>query len=103
MNLFFKKKACCCSNTVETVSTANSRIKVLGKCCSKSVKMFENTKQAVVNLGLNETISNIGDFVEIAKYNVLQTPALVVDEKVLSYGKLLDVAEIERLIKENIS
>ena len=97
MKLFFKNK-----ETKKEEIDLNSRIKILGNCCSKCTKLVENTNQAVANLELSETVVNIGDFLEIAKYNVLQTPALVIDNKVLSYGKLLDVAEIEKLITENI-
>ena len=109
MKLFFKKKekSCCgtsgeknCCETNNETANQNSRIKVLGNCCAKSTKMFENTKTAVANLELQETVINIGDFMEIAKYNVMQTPALVVDDKVLSYGKLLEVEEIQQLIKD---
>ncbi len=56
-------------------------------------------KKAVEELGLDETVLNIGDMAEIAKYGVMQTPALVVDSKVLSYGKLIKVEEAKTLIQ----
>ncbi len=43
---------------------------------------------------------NIGDPMEIAQFGVMQTPALVLDHKVVSYGKPLSVDEIKRLIEK---
>jgi len=50
-------------------------IRVLGGCCKKSTDTFENTKIAVKELGLDVEVENIGDFLEIAKYGVMSTPA----------------------------
>lgn len=72
---------------------------VLGACCKKSDQMFENTKIAVVRMGLNVEVKNIGDMIEIAKYGVMSTPALVVNGKVLSYGKLLTPDQIIKHIE----
>ena len=77
-----------------------ARIIVLGACCKKSEKMFKNTKDAVKNVGLDEEVKNIGDDIEIANYGVMQTPALVIDGKVVSVGKLLTVEQIEIILKE---
>lgn len=73
---------------------------VLGACCKKSAQMFENTKTAVVRMGLNVEVKNIGDMMEIAKYGVMSTPALVVNGKVLSYGKLLTPDQIINYIEK---
>jgi hypothetical protein len=62
---------------------------VLGACCQKSTDTFNNVKQVAKELGFAEEVINIGDPVEIAKYGVMQTPGLVVDGKVVSYGRLL--------------
>lgn len=77
-----------------------TRFIVLGACCKKSTDTFANVKQAVKELGLSEEVINIGDDLEIAKYGVMQTPALVVDNKVVSYGKLIKVEEAKRLIMQ---
>lgn len=78
------------------------RIITLGACCKKSAQFFENTKIAVKEMGLNVEVENTGDMMEIAKYGVMQTPALVVDNKVLSYGKLLKPEQIKELIEKVI-
>lgn len=64
----------------------------------KSAATFANVKQAVAELGFSDQVLNLGDAVEIAAYGVMQTPALVIDRKVVAYGKLLGVEEAKSLI-----
>lgn len=47
-------------------------------------------------------VQYVEDMAEIASYGVMSTPALVLDDKVLSYGKVLSKEEIINLLKENI-
>ena len=75
-------------------------IKVLGACCKKSAETFENAKLAVAEMGLDVEVENIGDVVEISKYGVMSTPALVIDGKVVSYGKLLKPKDIIKIIEK---
>ncbi|MEG1859173.1 MAG: thioredoxin family protein [Christensenellaceae bacterium] len=95
-----KKTTCCCAGKCEQSNVQNARLIVLGACCKKSTQTFENTKIAAAQMGLDTEVINIGDNVQIAKYGVMQTPALVVDGRVVSYGKLLKIEEIKKLIKE---
>lgn len=74
-------------------------IKILGTGCKKCVTLSENAQQAVNNLGLDAQISKITDVVEIASLGVMSTPALAIDDKVVSMGKVLTPAEIEALLK----
>lgn len=75
-------------------------IKVLGACCKKSKLTFENTKLAVQELGLDVEVENVGDIGEIAKYGVMTTPALVIDDKVVSFGKLLETKDVVKIIEK---
>lgn len=72
----------------------------LGACCKRSLKLFDNAKEAVRRLGLDVSVQNIGDMHEIARYGVMQTPALVINKKVVSYGKVLTVEQIMYLIQK---
>ncbi len=90
---------CNCSGNNES-KTEQSRLIVLGACCEKSSKTFENVKQAVIDLGLSEEVLNIGDMEQIASYGVMSTPALVIDGKVVSMGKLIKVDEAKEFIKQ---
>jgi small redox-active disulfide protein 2 len=75
-------------------------IKVLGACCKRSLSTFENVKKAVAALGLGVEVENVGDVEEIARYGVLSTPALVIDEKVVSFGRLLEVKDAIKIIEK---
>lgn len=76
------------------------KIKVLGACCGRSIETFENTKAAVKELGLDVEVENIGDILEIAKYGVMSTPALVIDDKVVSFGKHLKPQDVINIIRK---
>ncbi len=69
-------------------------VKVLGIGCAKCLQLEENVKKALEKVGLNINIEHVTDETEIAKYGVMSTPGLVVNEKVLSVGKVLDVEQI---------
>ncbi len=92
------KAACACGSECGISDIEKSRFIVLGACCKKSSESFENVKKAVAELGLSDEVKNIGDMAEIAKYGVMQTPAFVIDSKVVSVGKLITVEEAKKLI-----
>lgn len=92
------KTTCTCGNECGISDVKKARFIVLGACCQKSADTFINTKQAVAEMGFTDEVLNIGDAVEIAKYGVMQTPALVVDSKVVSYGRLLKVEDVKKLL-----
>ena len=98
-----RKGACCCASTPDAVARAQAEkrqggIKVLGSGCAKCHEMEENTKAALASLGLAEDVQLITDFSVIATYGVMSTPALVVDEKVVSYGKVLKQEEVASIL-----
>jgi hypothetical protein len=59
----------------------------------------ENAKLAIAKIGGFHSIEKIDDIMKIMEYNVVSTPGLVVDGKVLSTGKLLNPQEIIDLIQ----
>jgi small redox-active disulfide protein 2 len=73
-------------------------IKILGSGCSKCNALEKATLEAIKELGKEATVEHVTDFADIAKYGVMQTPALVVDEKVLSFGRVLSKDEVKKLI-----
>ncbi len=95
-----KKKTSCCGGKCESVNL-NAKYLVLGACCKKSSDTFANVQTALKQLNINEEVVNVGDNIEIAKFGVMQTPALVINGKVVSYGKLISVEEAIKLIQEN--
>jgi small redox-active disulfide protein 2 len=76
------------------------KIQILGPGCSKCIKLVQNTEQAAKKLGLDFEIEKVTDIKEIMNFGVMMTPALVVDGKVKSVGKILTPAEIEAFIKD---
>lgn len=95
------KAKCQCGNECGISDIKKARIIVLGACCSKSTKTFDNVKKAVAEMAILEEVVNIGDVSEIAKFGVMSTPALVIDSKVASMGKLIKVNEAKLLIEKS--
>jgi small redox-active disulfide protein 2 len=75
------------------------KIKILGSGCSKCKALMENTQTALAQLGLEAEIIKVTDFAEIAAHGVMSTPALAIDDKVVSVGKVLLSSEIEKLLQ----
>ena len=75
------------------------KIKVLGSGCSKCEALLAVTKEAVQHLGIDAEIEYVTDFAQIARYGVMSTPALVVDEKVVSAGRVRKASQIESFLK----
>lgn len=73
-------------------------IKVLGSGCANCVKLEENAKLAAKELGLEAEFIKVKDMEGIASYGIMRTPGLVVDEKVVSYGKVLSADQIMPLL-----
>nr|WP_236946174.1 thioredoxin family protein [Enterocloster clostridioformis] len=79
-----------------------SDIKILGSGYAKFNALEAATKEALSELSMDTTVEHVTDFSKIAAYGVMTTPALVIDGKVVSYGKVLkkdDVVKILETIK----
>ncbi len=114
MALFGKKNkeekassCCCCGNcnaenmaAAEKAKTEGSGVKVLGSGCAKCNQLEAAVKEALAQLGMNDMIDHVTDFAQIAAYGVMSTPALVVDGKVVSYGKVLKPEEVVMILKK---
>lgn len=75
------------------------QIKILGSGCKKCVTLGENTQAALASLGLDAEVVKVTDFAEIAAHGVMSTPALAIDDKVVSVGKVLSADEVAALLK----
>ncbi|KMT22549.1 thioredoxin family protein [Clostridium cylindrosporum] len=74
-------------------------IKILGSGCKKCVTLKENTETALKETGIEAEIIKVTEFKDIMVYGVMSTPALVIDEKVVSFGKVLKPKEIVNILK----
>jgi small redox-active disulfide protein 2 len=73
-------------------------IKILGPGCSKCKTLDKLTREVVEKNGINATITKVEDIMEIMKYGVMSTPALVVDEKVVIKGRVPSSDELKQLL-----
>lgn len=73
-------------------------IKILGPGCRNCEALERETRAALDQLGVQASIEKVTAYPEIAAYGVMSTPGLVVDEKVLVYGRVPKRDEIAQLL-----
>lgn len=112
MGLFGKKKevketSCCGGNySADTMAQAEAEkqgggsVKVLGSGCAKCNELEAAVKAALEELGMDTDVKHVTDFAQIASYGVMTTPALVVDGRVVSYGKVLQKEEVVDILRK---
>ena len=86
--------SCCCDAPVEGICC----IKVLGAGCKSCHEQYENAKTAVKTMGLDIEVEYITDMEKVMEYGVMSMPAIVVNEKVVSMGKVLKATDVEKLL-----
>ena len=77
----------------------NKSIKILGTGCAKCQSMIAVVKEAVSENNIEASIEKVEDIMEIMKYNVMTTPALVIDEVVTIKGRVPSKNEVLELLK----
>lgn len=75
-------------------------IKILGTGCPKCKTLEKITREVVEQNGFNATINKVEDIVEIMKYGIMATPALVVNEKVEIKGRVPTAVEIKQVLSK---
>ena len=89
-------KNSCCPNTTGGICC----VKVLGAGCKSCHEQYEQAKQAVKAIGLDLEVEYITDMEKVMAYGVMSMPALVLNEKVVSMGKILKAADVEKLLRK---
>ena len=74
------------------------KIKILGTGCPNCKRLEANTQKAAEELGSDAVIEKVTDMGLIMAYGIMSTPALVVNEQVMSYGRIPDIAEIKAIL-----
>ncbi len=102
-----EESGCCCGSEPKTEETATcccgkseSSIKVLGAGCKNCHDLFDATQAAIKNMGLSVSVEYVTDMEKIMEYGVMSMPGLVVNEKVVSMGKVLKAADVEKLLRK---
>ena len=75
-------------------------IKILGTGCSRCKTLEIITREVVEQTGINATITKVEDIVDILKYNIMATPALIVSEKVEIKGRIPSADEIKQVLSK---
>ena len=76
------------------------KIKVLGSGCANCKRLEAVVRQVVENEKIEAEIEKVTDFAEITQYPILSTPGLVINEKVVSSGRIPGIAEVKAWLKE---
>ncbi len=74
------------------------KIEVLGTGCSKCTQLEAVVKEAIAKSGKFVQLEKVDDIMKIMEYQVVSTPGLVIDGKVVSTGKVLSVDEVIHLM-----
>ena len=85
-----EEASCCCGGTGSGITS----VKVLGAGCRSCHEQYENAKEAVRALGLSAEVEYVTDLEKVMGYGVMSMPAIVVNEKVVSMGKVLKAADV---------
>jgi small redox-active disulfide protein 2 len=70
------------------------KIKILGSGCPNCKRLEQETKKAAENLAIEAEFEKVTDYGEIMAYDILSTPGLVINEKVVSSGKIPSQSEL---------
>ena len=75
-------------------------IKILGTGCAKCQRLEQLTREVVAELGVDAQFEHVRDMPAIMAYPVLTTPALVIDEEVMVFGRMPSKNEIAGWIRQ---
>ncbi|WP_346915693.1 thioredoxin family protein [Clostridium sp.] len=77
-------------------------IKVLGEGCSKCTKLYENTLEALKELGIDTEVTKVESLVDIISLGVMTTPTLMINGKPKAMGQALATKQIVKIFKEEL-
>lgn len=77
-------------------------IKVLGSGCANCKRVEQIVRKVVAELGVEAEVIKVTDYNDITAYNVLSTPGLVINEKVVSTGRIPTPAEVTAWITSTL-
>lgn len=76
-------------------------IKILGPGCPKCKTLEKVTRIAVEETGIDATIEKVEDIIKIMEYNVMSTPVLVINEKIVLRGQVPNVNQVKEILINN--
>jgi len=75
-------------------------IKVLGSGCANCKRLAQIAHKVVENMALEAEIIKVTDYNDIMAYNVMSTPGLVINEKLVSFGRIPSEAEVTTFLTD---
>jgi len=75
-------------------------IKILGMWCPNCLRLENNVKTALTNCWIDAKVTKVTDISDIMQYGIVSTPWLVIDEKVVSYGKVNEVDDVVNILNQ---
>jgi small redox-active disulfide protein 2 len=75
-------------------------IKVLGSGCANCKKLEAIAKQAVASLGVEAEVLKVTEYADMMEYNIMSTPGLVINEKLVSAGRIPSQAQVTSWLAE---
>lgn len=110
MRLFKKKtEPTICCNAAESNETFERnaeltaeklKIKVLGAGCKSCHQQYENVVEAVKTLGLDADVQYITEVAQVSAYGVMQLPAIVIGDQIVSAGKIVKASAIMEMLRK---
>ena len=94
LNLTTEVKSTCCGKKTDGICC----IKVLGAGCKSCHEQYHNVINAVAELGIATDVQYITDMEVIMSYGVMSMPAIIVNDKVVSMGKVLKTVDVVKLL-----
>lgn len=102
-----EKPSCACGGPTETFEAVREEaktaagltsVKILGSGCKSCHALLVNTNEALKTMAVPFEAEYVTDMTTVASYGVMSTPALVVNEKIVSMGRVYSPAEVEKLL-----
>lgn len=74
-------------------------IKILGSGCANCKRLEQIVRKQVTELGIEAEITKVTEYPEIMKYDIMSTPGLVINEQLISYGRIPQITEVANWLK----
>jgi small redox-active disulfide protein 2 len=79
------------------------KVKILGGGCPNCKRLEAETRKAAAGLAIEAEYEKVTDYQKILAYDVLQTPGLVINEKVVASGRIPSQAELTTMLADALS
>lgn len=89
-------------NTNQASTGATLRIKILGPGCGNCKRLEANARQALRQLGIEADLEKVDDIGDIMAYGIMRTPGLVINERVVDFGRVPSISEIVSLLADRL-